>query len=717
MTSSAPCFDLPARQATASATPGRRLSAEALEERLDDILFAAQSRRSTTDMARALANWPRERQDLALHWAEVSTQTFAEIGWLVAKLAPRAFGVLNPEEFGRWVLGALDAYDRMGARPALDCIRDPEGYAQALKRQDVAADFASEELRLSRLLQGLSGRPLALAAGSGAWTDTETVHLPARLALHDSVAANRRLYKATLAILWAQTRFGSFGSAELDLTQELARHEDQTRALAWLAVLEAMRLEGRIREELPGLAADIALARGAWPEALRPFEPALSRPGATLADSLAILAGCMADAAPPPVLPHSGTLDLQAALAVRARRIGQDMRVLRNALSAIKAMGCRGQGDDSMPPLASDSADGAPSDRILEGDMEALPPEGRAAAKSLVQDLGAIPPECLVPAGPGGYDPDREGREAPPPATGDGSSVLPPHCDARYDEWDWHRNAYRKDWCHLFEMAVKPGDAGYVAEVKQRHAGLIAQVRRRFEMLRGESRMLGRQPDGEEIDTDALVEARTDMRCGMEASNRLFCRRERHERSLAAMFMVDMSGSTRGWINDAEREALIMLCEALETLGDAYAIFGFSGWTRTRCDIYRIKDFGDAYGIEVKQRIAAIEAKDYTRMGVAVRHLTKLLLSQPAKHRLLVTLSDGRPDDFGDEYRGRYGIEDTRRALQEAHARGVRSYCVTLDRHGADYLKHMYGPAGYTVLDDVKKLPQKIADIYRKLAT
>jgi nitric oxide reductase NorD protein len=285
----------------------------------------------------------------------------------------------------------------------------------------------------------------------------------------------------------------------------------------------------------------------------------------------------------------------------------------------------------------------------------------------------------------------------------------------RYDEWDTHRGAYRRAWCHVYETEVKAGDAAYVREVSSRYAALIRQIRRRFEIVRGEDRILGRQPDGEEIDLDALVDALADRRGGAEPSERVFCRRVRNERSLAALFMVDMSGSTKGWINDAEREALIMLSEGIEALGDSYAIYGFSGWTRTRCDIYRIKGFREAYDETVRARIAGIEAKDYTRMGVAIRHLTRLLVAQPVRHKLLVTLSDGRPDDFGDEYRGNYGIEDTRHALLEAREKGVRSYCVTIDRQGADYLKHMYGPASYTVLDEVHKLPLKLADIYRRL--
>jgi nitric oxide reductase NorD protein len=251
--------------------------------------------------------------------------------------------------------------------------------------------------------------------------------------------------------------------------------------------------------------------------------------------------------------------------------------------------------------------------------------------------------------------------------------------------------------------------------VRARHAPLIRQLRRRFEAMRGEDRVLRRQADGQEVDMDALVAAIADRRGGAEPSQRLFCRRQRDERSLAAVFLVDMSGSTQGWVNDAEREALVLLCEALEMLDDRYAIWGFSGWTRTRCDLYRIKDFDEAYGAEVQARIAAIQPRDYTRMGPPIRFVTQRLLAEPARHRLLVTISDGRPDDFGDDYRSDYGIEDTRQALLEARRAGVRPFCITIDRTGADYLKHMYGPAAYAVLDEVRKLPLKVAEIYRKL--
>jgi nitric oxide reductase NorD protein len=391
---------------------------------------------------------------------------------------------------------------------------------------------------------------------------------------------------------------------------------------------------------------------------------------------------------------------------MRSARIQRQSEVLRLSITELVAALAR-QGGKPEVAIAID-----PEELVVrvtvDGQAVTLPPEGLAAAQSLIQDLGKIPPEFLTPAGPGGWKPTDK------PGSGTTAS-METRADLLLDEWDYRRQAYRRQWCHVYLQTLTGSDNGYVPAVRARYAPLIRQLRRRFEALRGEDRILRRQSEGPEVDMDALVEAIADRRGGAEPSPRLFCRRQRDERSLATVFLVDMSGSTQGWINDAEREALVLMCEALEMLDDRYAIWGFSGWTRTRCDLYRIKNFDDAYDAAVQARIAAIKAKDYTRMGPPIRYLTQELLKEPAKHRLLISLSDGRPDDFGDEYRSQYGIEDTRQALLEARQVGVRSFCVTIDRNGADYLKHMYGPAAYTVLDDVKKLPLKIADIYRKL--
>ena len=685
---------------------GRRLFAHELEARLDELLLLSLRRRSAAEPAALLEALPRADQERVLHWGGVAAQTSDDLGWLVVSLAAEHAARLGPA-LDDWARAGLDAYDRSGLAAARKAMSD---YAAARDATSGIAhagvEFAAVEARLLRFVQALDGRPLRLASGAAAWTDSETLWLPERLERAGDEAGNRRLYKLMTALLWAQTRFGTFN---VDPEPELVQWQDRTAALRWFAVFESMRLEARLAVELPGLAREMAELRGPWPPQLEAEARALARSGASAADSLACVAARRRAGGEAPGFPHLGTLDPEAARRVRAARIARETGVLRRVLKAIASLdAAQGtDGDDAYPPLQA-SGEAAAIDASV--DLLALPPEAQAAAQSLIQDLGELPRDVLKPAGPGAWRPlpDADGKDAA--ATG---CTTPP--DAIYDEWDYRRSAWRRGWCHLYELEGPVGDATWVAEVRSRHAHRIRSIRRRFEAMRGEDKPQRRQYEGEEIDLDAQVEARADRKAGGEPSPRLFVHRRRVERSLAVMFMVDMSGSTKGWVNDAERESLVLLCEAIEALGDRYAIYGFSGWTRTHCDIYRIKRFADRYDEATRARIAGIEARDYTRMGVAVRHLAGLLERQDARHRLLVTLSDGRPDDYGDEYRGRYGIEDTRRALLEARARGIRSYCVTIDRHGADYLPQLYGPAHYTVIDDARKLPARIADIYRKL--
>ncbi|MDP1654399.1 MAG: VWA domain-containing protein [Rhodocyclaceae bacterium] len=683
----------------------RRLFSHELEEILDAFLFASPSHRSIERLSATLEALPRRQQDLVLRVARGAARTNTEIGYLVATLAPAVLARVDEKTFEAWAISGLDIFDRLGLRPAVERLRDLDGYI-AIREGRLHAQFAEVELRLARFVQGLSGRPLALKAGAYPWTDTETIFLPERIAHFTAVAANRQLFKGLAVQLWAQTRYGTFN---IDLDGALAQWSDREAALTWLAHLEAVRLEACIARDLPGLGAMLADLRGAWPEEVLAAVPDLQAPQADIRVTLDWLARFMETGAVPPAPTFVGRLEPGHARRVRGERIARDTETLRKAIGALKgAAGKRAAAPNEFAAQLNTETNEV--EVRVDGAAVQLPDAARAAAASLQQDLGQVPPEALSPAGDAPWQP-----AAAPQSPGSPEQVSNRDPDFRYDEWDYQRNAYRRNWCHVYVTDVKPGDGAFVRETRQRYAPFIHQLKRRFEAVRGEDRILGRQPDGDEIDLDALVEAVNDRRSGVEPSPRLFCRRVRNERSLAAMFMIDMSGSTKGWVNDAEREALVMLCEALEKLGDSYAIYGFSGWTRTRCDIYRIKSFAEAYDETVRARIDAIEAKDYTRMGVAIRHLTKLLVEQPARHKLLVTLSDGRPDDFGDLYRGNYGIEDTRRALQEAREQGIRSYCITIDRQGADYLRHMVGPASYTVLDDVKKLPLKVADIYRRL--
>jgi nitric oxide reductase NorD protein len=362
---------------------------------------------------------------------------------------------------------------------------------------------------------------------------------------------------------------------------------------------------------------------------------------------------------------------------------------------------------------SDEEARGVVFEMQLDGKPIAPPDDVKGTMASIFQDLGEIPEEYLYAAGDGVYHAEAiEERSVEDVWKGtyhEEGAFL-------YNEWDYERQNYRKNWTVLRELDVSPVEDGFVGDTLIKYRGLTASLRRTFEALRGEDKLLKKQPYGENIDIDALVEAYADSTMGLEMSDRLFTKKHKLERDIAVMFMVDMSGSTKGWINDAERESLVMLCESLETLGDRYAIYGFSGMTRKRCEVYRVKRFDEPYDNTVRGRISGIKPKDYTRMGVTIRHLCHLLGEVEARTRLLITLSDGKPDDY-DTYRGAYGIEDTRQALIEARRDGIHSFCITIDTEAKDYLPHMYGAVNYTVIDEVRKLPLKVSDIYRRLTT
>ena len=689
------------------------LSLAELEEKLDDILCAAlSSRRSAAAIAAGIAPLSRAQQDFVLAWAQVAAQNVAELGYQFTAQAPQALALFGRSGTEKWLLRALDAYDKEGLYPACAALKDLAGFKRASDAVGAGVALAEVARVLELFLRGLAGRRLQLEAAADTWTDTETIFLPERIARYPGREQNFRLYKAIAVHHWAQARYGSFS---VDLRPVLADYAVRERALGWLNLLEAIRLESQIGRGFPGLAALFAGLRSALPSSLAAAQARLSGANSSVADSVLLLRACYCLPLPEP-FPYMGSLHPGRAAEVRSERIAKERRALYTELEQLRlaAQAERAEPESGEPELEVESSfDTLEFELQIDGEAVAPPEEVAKLLRSIIQDFGEIPEEYLLASGPGAYAaeslPETEVAAGPGESSAAGGKL--------YDEWDFRRRDYRKDWCVLFESEVPAGDPDFVAGVRARYAGKIAQLRRRFEALRGEDRLLRRQHEGEDIDFDAVVEAYADRKGGIEPSERLFVQRRRSERNIAVMFMVDMSGSTKGWINACEREALVLLCEALEALGDRYAIYGFSGWTRKRCDIYRIKTFGESYGEAVRGRIAGVEPRDYTRMGVAIRHLAGILNEVEAKTRILFTLSDGKPDDFHDGYRGDYGIEDTRQALIEARQSGIHPFCVTIDEEARDYLPHMYGPASWVLIDDAGQLPLKTADVYRRLTS
>ena len=683
-----------------------------LDHQLDALLNPVlSSRRTAKPLAAALAPLHREQQAFTLNWIEIVARTNYELAYQFAAAAPGAMTALDATTAEVWIIQAMDRYDREGLHQGTEVFRNYSAFA-AQAQEKHAVHFAEAAPVLELFVCGLSGRHLKIDAAPVAWTDTDTLYLPPRMAAGASRAQNFLIYKIIATLLWAQSRYGTFSA---DLEAATKNHANPVRALDWLNFLESIRLEARIARALPGLARDLSALRGSA-NAIEEKYTALQTPAASVNDSIGLL-NTLPLTSDAPRFAWTGALHPAEAAATRATRLAQEKNDLQAALAALldeqpqrdaASEGEAGHVNDSFEVQSTLNTDGELEHELRLGGEPMAPPDHiRNLLDSIAQYLGEIPDDYLAPA-------DRSDSAQ----DDDAVAAIPPEDNPRYyNEWDYQRRHYRKNWCALRELDAPAGASDFVSATLKKYAPQVTQLKRSFEMLRGEDRLLKRMKHGDDIDLDAVIAGYADMRSGMELSERLFTKRHKAERNLAVMFMVDMSGSTKGWINDAEREALVLLAEALEILGDRYAIYGFSGMTRKRCEIFRVKRFDEPYSDLVQQRIAGIAPQDYTRMGVAIRHLTALLEDVDARTKLLITLSDGKPDDYSDHYRGEYGIEDTRQALLEAHRAGIKPFCITIDHQARDYLPHMYGGVNWTLVDDVSRLPLKVTDIYRRLTT
>lgn len=451
---------------------------------------------------------------------------------------------------------------------------------------------------------------------------------------------------------------------------------------------------------------------------------------ARLYESIAALPASGSLSAP---LPFAIALRPAEAQAARARRQQEDKSRFINALAALLPAtasptseeaeqgkgGTTGQKETDTALLVPGTTAAIPQPTIIldegaetltvENQTIRLPPETKRLGQRIAVDLGQVPQEYVSAAAGlagSGYQPHGHGQAA--------EESAPLQAPFVYDEWDFRRNGFRKEWCALYEKEILPTRGTFVESVTRKHRGLLLRLRRQFEMMRPAERFVRRQQDGDDLDLDAIVEALADAAAGQAPSDRLFVRLRRDQRQIAVVFLVDMSSSTEGWVSTAIKESLLLMCEALDVLGDSYAIYGFSGMRRLRSEIYHVKHFAEPYNDLVKAKIAALGPQEYTRMGPPLRHVTRLLAATEARARLIVTLSDGKPEDY-DDYKGEYAIEDTRHALIEAKNMGIHPFCITIDQQAHDYIAHMYGEVNYIVINDVRSLPNRMPEIYRTL--
>jgi nitric oxide reductase NorD protein len=597
----------------------------------------------------------------------------------------------------------------------------------------VRLPFSAVEGSLALYVTALSGGMLRITtsagANNGSYSDGRTIYVPAEINGFADEAGARRLYRIMAAWKVLQVEHGG-----LDIGRLIAG-ENPGPVLTLYETLHGEWLDRLLARQWPGLTHDLALLRA----------DALQRRIATGSDE------------PRPaerLLRHLLALPLDVPPGEHeiAESTGVNLPGIEDALRDVEIVQVRDLAIERAASIVSltpsESALTPPAvhyrGRIRYDLIRDLTPLGD---DDDVTETGQLPP----PRAKSRHDPivvdirapeqrvlrdranSRGGRQSVQLSIGDREPTMTfqqvPLSDAEkkgallYDEWDFRINHYLPEWTAVRLRHPRGGNTDAVDRIIRQNGALITRLKQQFEALRPERVRLTRQLDGDDLDLDAIVNAHADRRAGYMQDDKIYSRTLEHERNIALGVLVDLSGSTGAWIDDdprndqvieVTRRALVFLCEALTMLDDRYAIYGFTSGTRKRVDIPVIKGFDEQYSQLVKGRIAGLAPGSYTRIGPAVRHVAHVLRQQPARVRLLLLVSDGRPNDF-DGYAGRYGIEDTRKALVDARQHGVSTFALTIDAEARDYMPYMFGRSHYVVVEDVRTLAIKLADIYRRL--
>jgi nitric oxide reductase NorD protein len=574
--------------------------------------------------------------------------------------------------------------------------------------------------RIARLVRRWLG---AAPPPPAAANDGERIILPAELGGDEALSRYR-----LMAI--AQAERIARGTAALAPAPADARERDL------YLLFESAAVDAASAEKVPGLRAALAAERSA--ERARRGEPSARRAADRQVEAIVHQLLSADAAAPPPALAGCDTPE-------------ESLRRARAEAARIRAAGrYRGVPPVShwgsvLPPAATAPRDARPAPPQAASDAP-VSAGGQMMAQASAMDAppGDAPNDGTHDSGAPRADqePSEEGTETGPPDdsndeppgeqglgasevsdedSGERPEVAAPvaKTDFVYPEWDYQAGRHRVPGAIVRIHPFAEADGSWSKQVLEMHAALARRVRQQFERLRARRAQLPRQRRGEDLDLAACVQMLTEMRAGYGGDDRLYTAILPARRDVAIVLLVDISGSTseiigRNRIIDVEKFALLLTGVALDALGDPYAILCFSGATASNVRMRVIKAFGERNGEAVRRRVDALQPEGFTRMGAAVRHATAVLREQPAGHRLLLILSDGKPNDE-DAYDGRYGVEDSRQAIAEARGLGIHPFCLTIDLKGGDYLPRIFGPTGHVVLHRLDLLPTALLSVIREI--
>jgi nitric oxide reductase NorD protein len=576
--------------------------------------------------------------------------------------------------------------------------------------------------RLELTLLGIYGRHIAIAMPpaprrswmqklthrfSKAWRDDRTstvdgdvIRLPIELPLVAGWEQTLRRYRL-LALEQAERLIRG--------TVSLAPDEPLKRDLFLLR--EGARIDAAIDRSNPGMSETLAAERAAA-LALRPRFGSMS--GIDRAVELMLRESLRPDA-----LPQAGTAEESLAW---ARTTASSLRENGGSYRGIAAVPLWG----SLPRNGGGEATPPDDRQQMAREAQVMQVGNSGARKSGTSGSQGEESEDILEDGKGKRERSGDPQSTDSSATSgvgaapkdSGEEDRPP--GIAYPEWSSTEDRYLRDAVMVRPSRGVETDAGWATQALHNHGALVRRIRHQFEKLRALPTRLDRQLAGEELDVRAGVDAFVDRRTGNSPSERLYIDSRAARRGVAIALLVDASGSTATKVDgdqtiiDVEKVAVLLASEAFDALGDLYTILTFSGTTAQDVRVTTLKDFAERNGQPVRRRVSAVTPAGHTRLGAAVRHATALLSKQSAGHRLLLILSDGRPNDV-DAYVGSYGVEDSRRAIIEARASGVYAHCITVDREGAEYLPRIFGQAGHTILRRPSQLPWALLGVVKQL--
>ncbi|MEK7286399.1 MAG: hypothetical protein AAB035_03770 [Nitrospirota bacterium] len=607
-------------------------------------------------------------------------------------------------------------------------------------------------------------------------TDGKAIYLPPHIRFFEASDQNFEWYKIATAFQAGFLEFATFHPNQkemeplatlLEERYQRKRSADSLSALLALfpkpdlidrlfEIAEAARIEFLLKREYPGLIAGITQMRQdtSSPSALT-AEPStqeilidalfqvstFGRTTVQIPDTLQpiFFNACLflgATQSPEATVIHS----MKAAASVYNLLDSNHFPEVTGEMELLDAKGERSRGRGDMSASAGGQSDlkldatRKAQSRFVHGAIDPKRVEETSAQETSSENPETHDPQTVDRAIGEGNSASRTAEEGK--QTGDGGTTQKTG-GACYDEWDCEANTYRRQFCRVHEesglVSGKGGEAFFEA-VMHEYKAIAQSLKRTFQSLTPkESVWVTGERDGERFDFDRLVQNRIEARISGAASDRIYVRREKKERSIAAAFLLDMSGSTerrlkRGkTILQIEKEALILLAHALDQIGDLFSIYGFSGQGPEQVRFHVLKNFQTRYTKEIAFCIGNAMPIGQNRDGAAIRHATAHLAREIAKTKILFLIGDGKPQD--DHYAGSYAIADTKRALLEARQKGIRPVCIVVDPAFAErplreegnadteHLKAIYGNNPYFIVDRIETLPEKLPKIYKRLTT